>query len=55
MARLEDGGWSFIQVSGSAMVLAVGDWLFITCSWTTRIGFFDKQKAAVLSHKMGIL
>jgi len=25
MARLEDEGWSFIEVSGSAMVLAVGD------------------------------
>jgi len=32
MARLEDEGWSFIEVSGSTMVLAVGDWLFMTCS-----------------------
>jgi len=38
MARLEDEGWSFIEVSGSAMVLVVGDWLYMTCSGTTSSG-----------------
>jgi len=35
MAKLEDEGWSFMVVSGSAMVLVAGDWLEMTCSGTT--------------------
>jgi len=31
MARLDDEGWSIIEVSGSAKVLVVDDWLFMVC------------------------
>jgi len=34
MAKLEDEGWSFMEVSGSAIVLVVGDLLDMTCSGT---------------------
>jgi len=38
MARLEDEGWSFIEVSGSIEVLVVGCLLSMTCSWTLSSG-----------------
>jgi len=31
MAKVEDEGWSFVEVSGSTKVLVVGDWLDMTC------------------------
>jgi len=38
MARLEDEGWSFIEVSGSVEVLVVGFWLSMTYSGTLSSG-----------------
>jgi len=38
MDRLEDEGWSFIEVSGSVGVLVVGVWLSMTCSETLSSG-----------------
>jgi len=34
MAKLDDEGWSITEVSGSAKVLVVDDWLFMVCSET---------------------
>jgi len=38
MAKLDDEGWSFTEVSGSAKVLVVDHWLFMVCSETLSSG-----------------
>jgi len=35
---LEDDGWSFVDISGSRIVLVAGDWSMIICSRTNSSG-----------------